>query len=166
MPLQWCIFIGAYNGVECTWSDGVVPVDRQDYPGGTENRSVIGPSHTEETRSQLVEDELRQMFTNLFQLPQLPPPPAPRYATISGPSQIRPESCHWHADTDVVDPVFEWQVNGSVVGSSPDLYYSHPQTDTEFDLYLAVTSATGGEPAYDGRIIMVSWAYGDCNFGF
>jgi hypothetical protein len=48
---MWCVLIGAWDGW-CTPSDGIVPLDRQWFPGyGTRNYQITGPSHQKEKPS-------------------------------------------------------------------------------------------------------------------
>ena len=90
--------------------------------------------------------------------------PSPYFANVSGPSEIRPQNtCYWSVDTNVPDPMFEWQVNGTVVGTDAQLFYSHPNGPDEFEVYVSVTSATGPATASGGTLVTVSWAYGPCS---
>jgi pimeloyl-ACP methyl ester carboxylesterase len=47
----WCDALGAADYYGCYPNDGILPVWVQQFPNGTYNREIVGPSHQEETRS-------------------------------------------------------------------------------------------------------------------
>jgi hypothetical protein len=70
---MWCILMGAWDGWWCGPSDGIVPLDRQRFPGsGAINLDVLGPAHTQEKQSGDVFSTSSWVLQNYFGL-------SPRY---------------------------------------------------------------------------------------
>lgn len=152
---DYCFLIGAWEVNHCGPSDGIVPVGAQNYPGAMQNISVTGPSHTEETHSSEINSRLQDIFDNTLQIQRRPPP---GWATINGPSTMRPgNNCYWYASTNVTSPNYQWEVNGTVVGTSSDLWYS---ASSNFTLNLQVWNGSDG--AGTSISVSVSNDNGDC----
>ena len=74
--------------------------------------------------------------------PNPPPPPAPYWVTIQGPSTMQPgQTCNWYASHNVPDPSYQWYVDGVLVGTDADLIYTG---NSSFQLQVQVNSAQGG----------------------
>lgn len=87
--------------------------------------------------------------------PPSPPPPSPPsyYAIISGTSTAGPNmTCHWYSGSNIADASVEWIVNGNVVGTNEDLYYSSP---TSFVLQVHYWNSDIGAHAWDSVEIAV-----------
>lgn len=88
LDFTWCGLIGASNSDgTCAPSDGIVPVDRQRYPGGTMNRDIIGPAHQQEKNSSEFRSLAIDLLANTVHVPYAPSPPS---VYISGPSPTGP----------------------------------------------------------------------------
>jgi hypothetical protein len=62
-------------------------------------------------------------------------------ATIMGPSGIKPNtSCYWYVSSNVAYSGAEWRVNGTLVGTGPDIYYS---ASSSFALTVQLFAAVG-----------------------
>lgn len=93
--------------------------------------------------------------------PPPPPPPAPWWVTIQGPSSMQPgQTCNWYASHNVPDASYEWYVNGTLVSTASDLYYS---ANSSFQLQVQVNSAQGGGQGA-ALYVDVSWSNGACAF--
>ncbi len=58
----WCDALGAADYYGCYPNDGILPVWVQQFPNGTYNREIFGPSHQEETRSDVFYGQLSAEF--------------------------------------------------------------------------------------------------------
>jgi len=64
---MWCILMGAWNNWWCAPSDGIVPLDRQRFPGpGAINIDIVGPAHTKEKESGEVFNTSSWVLQNYF----------------------------------------------------------------------------------------------------
>jgi len=82
-------------------------------------------------------------------------------ASIYGTSTMRPgNTCHWTVSTNVPDPTdFEWIIDGQVVGTSADFYYS---TSSSFTLQLEVANGSGQGASGGSLNVHVSPENDDC----
>jgi hypothetical protein len=100
---------------------------------------------------------LKDVFDNTFRIPRRPPA---RTATIHGPTTMQPENtCYWYASTNVENPYYQWQVNGNVIGTNSDVWYS---ASSDFTLSLNVWN-DNGEGAGTSLSISVSDLNSQCN---
>jgi hypothetical protein len=89
-----------------------------------------------------------------------PPTGSPSWATIVGPTAMKPgNTCYWYFSTNVSDPNIEWRVNGTVLGTSPGLFYSSSEN---FTLELVLWNTSTGQGANDTHDVSVSWSNSDC----
>jgi len=51
------------------------------------------------------------------------------FASIAGTELMEPgATCHWYSGTNIPEAVYEWSIDGSVVGTNADLYLSRTST--------------------------------------
>ncbi|MEX2152609.1 MAG: hypothetical protein WD825_04670 [Gemmatimonadaceae bacterium] len=153
-----------YSQMGVVPSDGVVPYNSAEYPGGTRSQQIPGNlAHTKQASSQVVTDALYDVLRNDFLIdPRNPPPPSGSYwVNIGGPTTMRPgNTCYWYASTNVADASYQWSADGNVVGTGSELWYS---ATSSFTLNV-LASNSQGHSASHSISVSVSNENGDCHF--
>jgi hypothetical protein len=99
--------------------------------------------------------------TVLAPIPPSSPAFSAYYATISGTTTMGTSmTCHWYGGTTIENPSYQWIVNGTVIGTSSDVYYT--SGSSSFTLELHVTDSGTGAFAYKSLDITVSQGTPQC----
>jgi hypothetical protein len=82
----------------------------------------------------------------------------PYYASISGAATIQPSaSCHYMSSSNISYTSITWSVNGTVVGTNWDVYYSSASS-----FLLEVEVSDGTNVAFGSKLVTVSNEAGTC----
>ncbi|MGV3709334.1 MAG: hypothetical protein ACO1Q7_10870 [Gemmatimonas sp.] len=106
-----------------------------------------------------VRNEIQSSGITFNIVPNTPAPTYyPWYATISGAATVQPNaSCHYMSSSNLSYTSIEWKVNGTVVGTNWDLFYSSSST-----YFLEVEATDGVDVAYGSKLVTVSNEAGTC----
>jgi hypothetical protein len=155
---HWYDLIGALNYYQRTYdqygnywttlsvyaNDGLIVHTSAGYPGGIPQLVAGNISHTQQTSSPTISNALRDVLNVAFGIPLRgdPPPPPPQWSVvIHGPTTAQPgNTCYWYVSTNVADASYEWTVDGNVVGSAQDLWYT---AYSSFSLRVQVWNGQG-----------------------
>lgn len=102
-------------------------------------------AHTEHLNSPTVASAVGDVLEFDFLIPRRsdpPPPPPPSWSVIiHGPTSAQPgNTCYWYAGSNVADANYEWSVDGTVLGSAQDFWYT---ASSSFTLRVQLWNAQG-----------------------
>jgi pimeloyl-ACP methyl ester carboxylesterase len=147
---QWLFFIGAYDGVNYSPQDGVLPVETSTYVNGTDPHiQLVGNiSHLEQPTNPVVIGALSDVLRQRFGIPNRPPPPPPPppdlSVDLSGPTLMGPNDvCWFYATAHDGTPPYTFAWSTGFVETTDGT--SHVASGGPVYITVSVTDAVGGQ---------------------